>query len=283
MRVPRRTAPSGSEAQPVNSRPAPDSVPTRELPLPPVRIVAAGAPLTWIARGWKDFVRTPGPSLLHGLFAALGGLLVLGVARQHFYLVSGAFSGFVLVAPVLVTGLYELSRRLALGERPRLRDAVGAWCRSGRALLGFGLVLTVAGTFWVLVSSVLIALLVKTPITGFEDFLRYVVLSEDSELFVVWMAMGGVVAALVFAASAVSIPLLLDREVDLLTAILASVLAVGANPLVMAWWALLIMIGTTIGIATLLAGLVVVVPVLGHATWHAYLDLVDASELPPRR
>jgi uncharacterized membrane protein len=267
----------------VNSRQDPNPTPTRALPLPPVRIVDAGAPLRWIARGWSDFLRTPGASLLHGLFAALGGVVVLAVARQHFYLVSGAFSGFVLVAPVLVTGLYELSRRLALGERPGLADAVGAWRRSGRALLGFGLLLSVAGTFWVLVSSVLIALLVQTPITGFEDFLRYVVLSKDSDLFIVWMAMGGVVAALVFAASAVSIPFLLDREVDLLTAILTSVLAVGANPLVMAWWAVLIMVGTTIGIATLLAGLVVVVPVLGHATWHAYLDLVDASELPPRR
>jgi uncharacterized membrane protein len=68
-----------------------------------------------------------------------------------------------------------------------------------------------------------------------------------------------------------------------MTAILTSVLAVGANPLVMAWWAVLIMIGTTFGIATLLLGLIVVVPVLGHATWHAYLDLVDASGLPPRQ
>jgi uncharacterized membrane protein len=267
----------------VNPDHRPESTATRELPIPPVRIVGAGAPLSWIVRGWRDFLSTPGASLLHGVIAALGGIMVLGVARQHFYLVSGAFSGFVLVAPVLVTGLYELSRRLALGERPRLGDAVGAWRRSTRALLGFGLVLTVAGTFWVLVSSVLIALLVQTPITGFEDFLRFVVLSKDSDLFVVWMAFGGVVAALVFAASAVSIPFLLDRDVDLLTAILTSVLAVGANPLVMAWWAVLIMIGTTFGIATLLLGLIVVVPVLGHATWHAYLDLVDASGLPPRR
>ena len=256
---------------------------TRELPVPPVRIVAAGAPLSWIARGWRDFVRTPVPSLLHGLIAAFGGMLVLAVAHQHFYLVSGAFSGFVLVAPVLVTGLYELSRVRALGERPTLHHAVAAWQRSGKPLFGFGLLLMVAGTFWVLVSSVLIALLVQTPITGLDDFLRYVVLSKDSNLFIVWMAFGGVVAALVFAASAVSVPLLLDRDVDMLTAILTSVQAVGANPVVMAWWAVLIMIGTTLGIATLLLGLVVVVPVLGHATWHAYVDLVDASGLPPRR
>jgi uncharacterized membrane protein len=109
------------------------------------------------------------------------------------------------------------------------------------------------------------------------------VLSKDSNLFLVWMSFGGVVAALVFAASAVSVPLLLDRQVDLLTAVLTSMQTVGANPFVMAWWAVLIMIGTTLGIATLLLGLIVVVPVLGHATWHAYVDLVDASELPPRR
>lgn len=262
---------------------SPDPRQTRQAAVPPVRIVTAGAPLAWVGRGWRDFLRAPGPSLLHGLIAACGGILVLFIARHHYYLVSGAFSGFVLVAPVLVTGLYELSRLLALGRQPTVRDAVMAWRRSGRPLLGFGLLLTVTGTYWVLVSSVLIALLLKQPITGFEDFLRFVVLSEDSNLFLVWMSFGGVVAALVFAASAVSVPLLLDREVDMLTAVLTSLQAVGANPVVMAWWAVLIMVGTTLGIATLLAGLIVVVPVLGHATWHAYVDLVDASELPPRR
>ena len=96
-----------------------------------IDLVSAAAPLSWIARGWRDFVRTPVPSLLHGLIAALGGTLVLAVAHQRFYLVSGAFSGFVLVAPVLVTGLYELSRVLARGERPTLQHAVAAWQRSG--------------------------------------------------------------------------------------------------------------------------------------------------------
>jgi uncharacterized membrane protein len=267
----------------MNSVPSPDPRGTREPAVPPVRIVTPGAPWTWIARGWRDFLRAPVPSLVHGVIAASYGMLVLGIARDHLYLVSGAFSAFVLVAPVLVTGLYESSRLLARGEPATLRDAVGAWRRSGVPLFGFGLALMLIGSYWVLVSSVLIASLVKTPITGFEDFLRFVVLSKESNLFLVWMSFGGVVAALVFAASAVSVPLLLDRQVDLLTAVLTSMQAVGANPFVMAWWAVLIMIGTTLGIATLLLGLIVVVPVLGHATWHAYVDLVDASELPPRR
>jgi uncharacterized membrane protein len=250
---------------------------------PRVRTVPLTAPFAWIARGWRDFVRTPVPSLLHGLIAAFGGTLVLVFARDRFYLVSGAFSGFVLVAPVLVTGLYELSRRLASGEVPTLHHAIAAWERTGGALLGFGLLLAVVGSFWVLVSSVLIALFVQAPITGFDDFIRYVVLSQDSNLFMVWMALGGIVAALVFAASAVSVPMLLDRDVDLPTAIVTSVHAVGANPLPMALWATLIMIATTFGIGTVLMGLILVVPVLGHATWHAYVDLVDASRLPPRR
>jgi uncharacterized membrane protein len=249
---------------------------------PQIRVVNIGAPFAWIARGWRDFRRTPVPSLLHGLLAAVGGMLVLILARERFYLVSGAFSGFVLVAPVLVTGLYELSRRLAAGERPTLTQAIAAWGRTGGALLGFGLLLAVVGTFWVLVSSVLIALFVQAPITGFEDFLRYVVLSRESNLFVVWMTLGGIVASLVFAASAVSVPLLLDRDIDLLAAIVTSIQAVGANPLPMALWAALIMAATLLGIGTALVGLIVVVPVLGHATWHAYVDLVDASRLPPR-
>lgn len=267
----------------MNSVPSPEPRGTREPAVPPVRIVTASAPLSWIVRGWQDFLRAPAPSLIHGLIAAAWGILVLGIARDHLYIVSGAFSAFVLVAPVLVTGLYELSRLLALGEQPTMRHACAAWRRSGGPLFGFGLGLMLIGSYWVLVSSVLIASLVQTPITGFEDFLRFVVLSKDSNLFLVWMSFGGVVAALVFAASAVSVPLLLDRQVDLLTAVLTSMQTVGANPFVMAWWAVLIMIGTTLGIATLLLGLIVVVPVLGHATWHAYVDLVDASELPPRR
>lgn len=257
-----------------------EPIPTRALP---VRDLAPTAPLRWLAQGARDFARTPWPSLLHGVIAALGGLLVLGVARERFYLVSGAFTGFVLVAPVLVTGLYELSRRLAAGEQPTLRHAVGAWCRAGKPLFGFGLLLAVVGTFWVVVSAVLIALFVQAPITGFDDFLRYVVLSRDSNLFYVWIALGGFVAALVFAACVVSVPLLLDRDVDLLVAVATSLAAVATNPVLMAAWATCIMVLTAVGIGTLLVGLVVVVPLLGHASWHAYVDLVDTSEAPARR
>jgi uncharacterized membrane protein len=256
---------------------------TEGLPIPPVRDVSIDRPLRWLLLGWRDFTHVMFASALHGLIFALFGLALLAFAWGRFYLLSGAFSGFLLVAPVLVTGLYELSRLLARGERPGLREVFAAWRRGTRPLVWFGLILMLAGTLWVLLSSVLIALFVKVPIGDLESFVRNVVLSPDSYLFEAWLLLGGLLAALTFAATVVSAPLMLDRDVDLITAVLTSVNAVSANPLAMAIWATIIMFATALGMATMLIGLVLVIPVLGHASWHAYVDLVDASALPARR
>lgn len=248
----------------------------------PVRGVPVGAPFRWLALGWRDLTRAPGASLFHGLLVALGGLAILAVTARFWYLLPGAVSGFLLVGPILATGLYELSRRLERGERATLIDAADAWRRATRPLVWLGLVLVLAGTLWVLVSAVLFALFVKTPITGVESVLRHVILSEGSNLFPVWITLGGIGAALVFAVTVVSAPLLLDRDVDMLSAIVTSVRAVGQNPLAMALWATIIMVATGLSLATLMLGFVIAIPIIGHATWHAYRDVVDAAQLPPR-
>jgi uncharacterized membrane protein len=123
---------------------------------------------------------------------------------------------------------------------------------------------------------------VKAPITGAEAFVRYVVFSEGSNLYLVWVMAGGLGASLVFAATVVSAPLLLDRDTDLWTAVWASIRAVGANPVAMGVWATIIMVATAISMATAMLGFIVTIPVIGHATWHAYRDTVDASSLPAR-
>ena len=248
-----------------------------------VRTVPLTRPFRWLRLGWVDFHRAFVPSLAHGIVAMLAGLGILALGLRAWPLLPGAFSGFVLIAPILATGLYEMSKRMERGERPRLAHAVGAWSRGTRSLVWLGLGLALAATLWVLVSALMIALFVKVPITGLDGFLRHVVVGEGSNLFPLWAALGGVGAALVFAATVVSVPLLLDRDVSLPAALAISVRAVGENPGAMALWAALIMLLTLVGMATLMAGFALVIPVLGHATWHVYRDVVDATSLPPRR
>jgi len=246
------------------------------------RDVELGRPLDWLAAGWRDFMRCPLPGLLHGALLALFGALLFGTARQQFWLLAGAFSGFLLVAPVLATGLYAVSRELQRHGSAELATALRAWQPRHARLVVFGLLLALAGTGWVLTSAALITSFAPAPVRNPADFLRVVVLAEHSLLFEGWLALGGVLAAPVFASSVVAIPLLLDREIGLLAAVLTSWRVVLNNPVPMALWAALIMLLTFVGMATALVGLLVVVPWLAHSSWHAYRDLVDASGLPER-
>jgi uncharacterized membrane protein len=247
-----------------------------------VLTVAPARAFAWLLLGWRDFRRAFVPSLAHGVLAALIGWVILVVGRSAWPLLPGAFSGFVLIAPILATGLYELSKRMEAGEKARWRHASGAWARGTRPLIWLGFGLALAATLWVLVSAVLIALVVKVPITSLDSFLRHVVVGEGSNLFPLWAALGGLGAAVVFAASVVSVPMLLDRDVDLPTALATSVRAVGENPGAMVVWAALVMLLTLASMATLMIGFTVTIPVLGHATWHVYREVVDAAGLPPR-
>ena len=267
---------------------------TSRTPAPPpvVRLIPVGQPLHWLLLGLRDMVQSGWLSIAHGAALALFGAVLFGVAHQKFWLLAGAFSGFLVVAPVLATSLYAMSRalerrepiRLALlrntwlsWQQSRFVERGGYWC-----LVRFGVLLALAGTGWVLTSAALITLMAPVPINTPMDFLRHVVLGRDHFLFEAWLSMGGILAAPIFASSVVSMPLMLDRRISLLGAVLTSWRVVLANPLPMAIWSGLIMLLVALGFATLLTGLLVVVPVLGHASWHAYRDLVDASALPQR-
>jgi uncharacterized membrane protein len=240
-----------------------------------VRTVPTLRPLEWLRRGWGDLTRCPLPGLAHGLVVALFGALLIAWARERFWLLSGAFTGFLLVAPVVATGIYRISRELQLGRRPGLADALKAWRPDQGQMVAFGLLLALAGTGWVLTSAALITGFSEAPIRNPQDFLIHVVLDDSSVLFPAWLALGAVLAAPVFASSVVSMPLLVDRKVGVLTAVLTSWRALLENPGPMALWATIIIVLTTLGMITALAGLVIVVPWLAHASWHAYQDLVD--------
>lgn len=252
-----------------------------DAPLP-VRHVAPSRPLTWLALGWQDFLRSPMAGLVHGAFVALGGWVVLGVSLRFGWVAPGAFSGFVILGPILVTGLYEISRLLARGEQPGLREAVIAWQRGTRPLVQLGVLLAVLGTLWVAASALLFTLFAKSPLRGPIEFVRYAMLEQGDLLFTLWAILGGLGVAIVFALTAVSPPLLLGRRVGFRQALLTSARAVGENPVAMLLWALVILIATSLSLATAMLGFLVTVPVLGHASWHAYRDLVDAEGVPLR-
>lgn len=240
-----------------------------------VHTVAVLRPFRWLGQGWSDLMRCPLPGLLHGLAAAAFGALLVTLARDRFWFLAGAFSGFLLVGPLLATGLYAVSRELERGGTPGLATALAAWRPRDSRLVRFGLLLALAGTGWVLTSASLITRFAAAPVLSPADFLRVVVLaSDDTHLFEAWIVLGSVLAAPMFASTVVAIPMLLDRSNGVLTAVATSVGAAVLNPLSMALWATLILALTLLGMGTLMFGLIVVVPWLAHASWHAYRDLV---------
>lgn len=239
-----------------------------------VRELGLERPLAWLARGWADLRRCPLPGLLHGLAAFVFGALLVGVAREQFWALAGAFSGFLLVAPLVATGLYAVSRALEGGRQPTVATALAAWRPRDGRLVVFGLLLALAGTGWVLTSAGLITVFAPAPIHKPSHFLQWVVMSPTVGLFEVWLLLGAVLAAPVFASTVLALPLLLDTTASVRQAVLLSWRAVLANPLPMALWAGLLLLLTLLGMLTALLGLVVVVPWLAHASWHAYRDLV---------
>lgn len=247
-----------------------------ETPFLPVRTLKALQPLGWLERAWHDIQAVPGPAFAHGAVLALAGWLLIALAGDRFWVMAGALSGFLLVAPILATGLYAISRALERGEAAGWHTVWAVWRSADRRLVTFGLLLALAGTGWVLVSAALITLFAPAPVYTPVDFLRVVVADRSSWLFEAWMALGGLLAVPVFASSVVALPLMVDRPVGLWSAVLTSWRTVLENPGPMALWAALLLGFTLLGLGSLLIGLVAVVPMLGHASWYAYRDLLDA-------
>ncbi len=234
-------------------------------------------PLQWLRLGWADLVAQPLPGLLNGLGMAAFGLLLLALARDRFWWLAGAFSGFLIVAPILASGLYEISRARAQGRQAGLREVWQLWrTRDGR-LVRFGLLLALAGTGWVLTSAALITAWSPAPVERPLDFLRLVVLAPHAGLFEAWLLLGALLAAPVFASSVLAIPLLVDTPLPLGACVRASWRAVAQAPLVMGAWALCIAALVLLGMLLAMVGLIVVVPWLAHASWHAYAAMRGAA------
>lgn len=246
-----------------------------------LRSVSTEAPWTWLAAGWRDLTRARAISLAYGLcFAAVSGLITAGLWYwDRLQYLPPLAAGFILVGPFLAVGLYEVSRRLELGERPRFRHALGAIGRAPTRLTFLGALLMLALLFWIRLAFLLFALFMGTGEVPPTDALMSLLLftPRGLGLLVLGTAIGAVLAAAVFAITVVSLPLVMDREVDAMTAIITSLRSVRRNWKALLLWAWLVAAITAVGLATFYVGLVVLFPLLGHASWHAYRALVGGE------
>jgi uncharacterized membrane protein len=242
---------------------------------PEVREVATGAPLQWLARGVADLKACPGPSLFYGLcFAGMG--FVLNFVFNHAYQYTSALaSGFMLVGPFMAIGLYELSRRRAQGEPCALVPTLAIWKKNAANIGVYSLILMVIFLVWARASLVIFALFYSSEMPTLKGFIEQVLSFQNVEFLMAYFAAGLLFAALVFASSVVSIPLMMDRNQDTITSVITSFIALTRNFPAMLLWAVLIVLLIGIGFATLYLGLIVAVPLVGHATWHAYREIVE--------
>lgn len=243
---------------------------------PRVRSVSMNAPWRWMRKGVADLRAAPGTSLFYGgVLAAMGFILGRFVGQAAYEL---AFvTGFLLVGPYLAMGLYDVSRRLERGERVALRSTLLAGRSNAPAIGFYALILALLMAVWIRVSVVVVALFFEGGMPTIETLVRDIAASESGIVFLlVYLAAGSGFALLVFSTSAMSLPMLLDRpHMDTLTAMISSFNALRLNFVPMLLWAAVIVILVAAGFATFYLGLIVVLPVIGHATWHAYRESIE--------
>jgi uncharacterized membrane protein len=247
-------------------------------PSPRVRRVPIDRPWAWLAAGWNDLLGAWRVSLVFGAaLVAISAAITAALAVTGFvYLLLPLGAGFFFVAPVLAVGLYEVSRRRQLGEPPSWRDAALAWQRNASQIALMGLALMLLHLVWVRIATLLFALFFQDASPSLERLVDLLLFSTASLPFLVTgTVIGAALAAVAFAIGAIAIPMLLDRDLNVIAAIATSIVAVRANWPAMALWAALIVVITSVGFATFYVGFAVAVPLIAHASWHAYKDLVD--------
>jgi uncharacterized membrane protein len=265
----------------------PDAGENSALPfVAPCRQLAPAAPLVWLRLGWRDMWSAPRQSLAYGL-VVVGLSLALALVAIEFggyWELLSLVTGFILIAPLLAVGTYAISLQLERGEPPSLRRCLREEKRALGNLMVFALMLMVVFLVWARAGSAVHIFMPLEESPRWRDYLQF---------FGIGSAIGSIFSAIVFAAAAFSLPMLVDRRVDTVTAVVTSVNAVLRNKLAMLVWAVCIVAAVAPGFALLLIGrdhgsafawimaaLGITLPLIGHATWHAYRETIDASAWP---
>jgi uncharacterized membrane protein len=247
----------------------------QQYPHVDVRRVPKEQAREWLRRGWDDLRHFWPASLAHGaLIAMLGGMLLI-LGSSHPYFIAAAVTGYLLIGPIMTTGACELSRRREAGEPVGFEESLQALTRNPRGLLQLGAMLAAIAIVWFVASEVMLRSIAHISGPGFGEVLWGGFTDTASRGQVLaYIASGAVLAAIVFTVSIVAVPLIIDQRASAVAAMSVSAKATFANIPAMLRWSALIVVLTAFGFLTLLVGMIVVAPLLGHATWHAYRDLV---------
>lgn len=247
-----------------------------DWPLAPVRWAD---PFHWLAAGWRDFTRAPLIGLFYGAcFVAMGWFLVATFRAAPEYTLALS-AGFLLLGPFLCLGMYQASRDLGEGRRPGFWRSLTAWRSATGQISIFAGVLLVLEMLWGRAAMIVFAISFD-GIPQWDGTVADLLHGDNLTFLIAYSAVGAVFAGLIYAVSVISMPLMMDRSVDAVTAGLTSMRLVLSQTPVMVFWGMLITVLIALAMAPGFLGLLVVGPVLGHASWHAYkqvMSLVDGS------
>jgi uncharacterized membrane protein len=259
-------------------------IPARDYAIP---TLPASRPWRWLRLGWQDLIAEPVTSLTYGLFFALVGFLLtyLLSALGLFYLVPVFTAGFFILAPVLLVGLYSAAKLRSEHHHHDTATVRDILARNMSSISQMGIILLLFFLNWIMLSNLLFGGVFQELMPSWNSVKPLPIMFGESPAFLaVYGGIALVLAAIVFRMTAVAIPMLVDVEVDVFNAIFASWTAVGENPAAMLTWAALIFFLTCVGVLTFYLGLIVILPWLAYATWHAYRDtLVLREDQPPSK
>jgi uncharacterized membrane protein len=236
----------------------------------PCRALEMDAPLRWLRLGWIDITRAPLLSLTYGIALTLLSLMITMFTWRYgtMALYIGLATGFMFIGPVLAVGLYSISHQLDEGRKPEFGYCIRDGRYHIRELLVLGLILMVVLLLWARAATVMYVFMPMQSHPGWLQLVPFLGIGST---------VGAVFASVVFAVSAFSLPMIMDCKADAITAVVTSANAVLRNKKPMLLWAVIIVLAVMLGFATALIGFLVLMPIIGHATWHAYKETIDAS------
>ena len=243
---------------------------------PDIQEVPVDAPVQWLKRGWQDLKACPAASLFYGACFVIGGYLMIFSLRDAPEYIAAVITGFVIAGPFLALGLYELSAQRERGEACALAPSLMAWRKNLGHMGIFAAILLLVYLAWARASVVVFAMFYSGALPTMGDLFKHLIFTDQLDFLLVYFGVGLIFVLIIFGISLISIPLIKDKQMDAVTAAIASVRALLRNPTAMTVWASIITLLTVFSMATLLLGTLVAGPLLGHATWHAYRDLTGS-------